>query len=116
MNPGVGPALAADRVDHVSLSQFWLRLLGAIGIKRLASSSNLVEITLTSTKKKDDDDASSAQIHYRTSRVDRTRIGGILAGPSDHGLSAAQGAEAAGISGRRRLAFRARGDRAMDDP
>ena len=28
MNPGVGPALAADRVDHVSLSQFWLRLKG----------------------------------------------------------------------------------------
>ena len=56
-----------------------------------------VEMTLSSTKKKDDDDAGSAQIHYRTSRVDGPRIGGVLAGPSDHGLSPAQGTKAARI-------------------
>src|SRR6266851_3092295 len=106
MNPSVGPALAADRVDHVSLSQFWLRLKGHRN-KTAGFFVELVEITLSSTKQKDDDDASSAQIHYRTSRDDRTRIGGVLARPSDHGLSDAQRTEAARISGRRRLAFHA---------
>jgi hypothetical protein len=33
-----------------------------------------------------------------------------------HGLSTAQGTEAARISGRRRLAFQPRSDRAVDDP
>jgi hypothetical protein len=57
-----GPALATDRVDHVSLSQFWLRLKGHRN-KTAGFFVELVEITLSSTKKKDDDDASSAQIH-----------------------------------------------------
>jgi excisionase family DNA binding protein len=52
MNPGVGPALAADRVDHVSLSQFWLRLKGHRN-KTAGFFVELVEITLSSTKKKD---------------------------------------------------------------
>ncbi len=67
MNPSVGPALAADRVDHVSLSQFWLRLKGHRN-KTAGFFVELVEITLNSTKKKDDDDASSAKIHYRRGR------------------------------------------------
>jgi hypothetical protein len=94
--------------------QFGLRLKGRRN-KMAGFFVELVEMTFSSTKKKDDD-AGSAQIHYRTSRVDGTRTGGVLAGPSDHGLSAAQATEAARISGRRRLAFQPRSDRAMDDP
>src|SRR5713101_4456409 len=93
---------------------FGLRLKGRRN-KMVGFFVELVEMTFSSTKKKDDD-AGSAQIHYRTSRVDGTRTGGVLAGPSDHGLSAAQGTEAARIPGRRRLAFQPRSDRAMDDP
>ena len=98
----------------VSLSQFWLRLTGRRN-KAAGVFVELIEMTFSSTKKKDDDDAGSAQNHYRTSRVDGTRIGGVLAGPSDHGLSPAKGTQAARIQGRRRLAFQTRSDRAMDD-
>src|SRR5216683_8356589 len=51
MNPSVGPALAADRVDHVSLSQFWLRLKGHRN-KTAGFFVELVEITLSSTKRR----------------------------------------------------------------
>src|SRR5713101_4620324 len=92
---------------------FGLRLKGRRN-KMVGFFVELVEMTFSSTKKKDDD-AGSAQIHYRTSRAYGARIGGVLAGPSDHGLSPAKGAQAARIQGRRRLAFQPRSDRAMDD-
>src|SRR6266849_403368 len=72
-------------------------------------------MTFSSAKNKDDD-TGSAQIQYETSRAHGARVSGVLAGPSEHGLSAAQGTEAALIPGRLSLAFQPRRDRAMDDP
>jgi excisionase family DNA binding protein len=61
-------------------------------------------MTFSRAKNKDDDTA-SAQIQYGTSRAHGARVGGVLAGPSEHGLSAAQGTEAALIPGARGQLF-----------